>query len=162
MKCSIGGNTEVATPRLKIDPRAIPALVFKPADYSWHAEGHERSGRREDGRQLLNGRPALERHREPHLVVEALPVAERDVRGGESLEAVPTPELLGINPVAPLDLAVLVRPAGLDVSMADPPALDGEEEGERELCVSIRLQLPNGEWEPPTDLTEEVAPMCGW
>jgi len=54
---------------------------------------------------------AFERHREPYLVVDALPVAQRELGGGECFEAGAAPEFLGIDPVAPLDLAVLSQPS---------------------------------------------------
>jgi len=113
------------------------------------------SGGREDGLQLFGGGPALERHREAHVVVDAFPLAERDLGSVERLAARAIPELLGIDSVTPLDFAVLIR-AGLDVPMADAPALDGQEEGKGKLCPTVGLQPADGEGERPRDLAEEV------
>ena len=58
--------------------------------------------------------------------------------------------------MAPLDLAVLVRPAGLDVAMADATAFDGQEEGEGKLRAAICLQRADAKREGSDDLAQEV------
>lgn len=89
-------------------------------------------------------------------VVDAFPLAERPVGGAERLERIPAPELFGIDPMAPLDVAVLVRPAGLDVPVTDALTLDGQEEGEGKLRSAVHLQLVDGERERPRELAEEL------
>jgi hypothetical protein len=54
------------------------------------------------------------------------------------------PELLVVDPVAALHLAVLLGAARLDVPVPDAPALDREDEAERELGTAIGLDLPRG------------------
>ena len=71
------------------------------------------------------------------MVVDVFPLAERDLDSVERLAGRAIPELLDVDPGTPLDLAVLIRPAGLDVLIADAPALDGQEEGKGKLCRSV-------------------------
>src|SRR5262249_53228154 len=54
------------------------------------------------------------------IVVRGLPDPQRSSGRLEVGEAVPAPELLLIDAVAPLDFAVLLRASGPDVPMADP------------------------------------------
>ena len=79
------------------------------------------SGGGENGRQFLGGRLALQGHGEAQLVVHALPLAERHLSRLKNLEAVPAPELLGVNAVTALDLAVLLGPARLNVPDGECP-----------------------------------------
>src|SRR5262245_60224939 len=82
---------------------------------------------REHGRQLLCRGPSLERYREPHLVVLALPAGQCGRGSFVGLEAVPIPELLGVHAMTTLDLAVLIWAPRFDVSMADAATLHREE-----------------------------------
>jgi class 3 adenylate cyclase len=50
----------------------------------------------------------------------------------------------GVDPMAPLDFAVLLRPAGPNVSVPDPGGLDPEREGEGELLPGVTLQTLDG------------------
>src|SRR5262245_32197288 len=82
----------------------------------------------------------MERHREPHLVVLALPTRQRDRGGFEADERVPAPELLGVHAMAALHLAVLIGAPRLDIPMPDAAPLDGEEEGEGELRAVVEYE----------------------
>src|SRR5215510_5754633 len=117
---------------------------------------HPGSGGGKDGRQLLEGRSAVQGHREPHLVVYALPAVQRGSGSLERLEGVPAPELFGVDSVAAFDLAVLVGPTRLDVAVPDSPALDGEEERERKLLPVVGLHFANGKGEGLDHLAEEL------
>jgi hypothetical protein len=78
--------------------------------------------------------------------------------GGSRLEVretLPAPELLLIDPMAPLDFAVLLRPAGPNVPVPDPGGFDPEDKGEGELLPVIALQPLDGEREGPPELGEE-------
>src|ERR1044071_8355466 len=68
----------------------------------------------------------------------------------------PAPELLVVDAMAALDLAVLLRTARTDVAVAHTGTLDGQEEGERELGTVVGLNLANGKWKGPDDLREET------
>src|SRR5258708_4835007 len=83
------------------------------------------------GRGKFFGRcAALQSEGEAFIVVPGLP-APKGGRGRlEVWEALPAPELLLVDPMAPLDFAVLLRPAGPNVSVPDPGGLDPEREGE--------------------------------
>jgi hypothetical protein len=59
--------------------------------------------------------------------------------------------------MTPLDFVVRIRPAGLDVPMADAPTLDGQKEGKGKLCPTVGRQLANGEGEGPRDLAVHAA-----
>jgi hypothetical protein len=69
----------------------------------------------------------------------------------------PAPELLLIDPMAPFDFAVLLRPAGPDVSVADPDpgGFDPQHKGEGELLAVVTLQSLDGEREGPPELGQE-------
>src|SRR5262245_57372646 len=54
------------------------------------------------------------------------------------------------------DFAILIRASGLDVPMANAPALDREEKSERKLRAVVGLQLADGERERRDDLVQEV------
>jgi hypothetical protein len=78
--------------------------------------------------------------------------------GGSRLEVretLPAPELLLIDPMAPLDFAVLLRPAGPNVPVPDPGGFDPEDKGEGELLPVIALQPLDGEREGPPELGED-------
>src|SRR5947209_9716457 len=98
-----------------------------------------RSRRLEHGAEFLSGRAAIERHREPLLVIDALPLTQLGRGSLEVLEALAAPELLLVDPVAAFHLAVLFRTPRADVAMPDPAALYREDEGERELRAVIGL-----------------------
>src|SRR5882724_1525555 len=68
----------------------------------------------------------------------------------------PAPELLVVDAVAALDLAVLLRTARADVAVANPGALDRQDEGERELGAVVSLNLANRKREGPDELSEEA------
>jgi hypothetical protein len=103
-------------------------------------EGRHGSGGRENGGELLGGRPAVEGHREAQVVVDLLPVPDRLRRFLEAGKLVATPELLVIDPVATLNLAVLLRPARPDVPVADPRLLDTQREGQGELGAVVKYE----------------------
>ena len=98
---------------------------------------------------------ALERQGETLVVVPGLPVPQSCSGHLEVLEAVPAPKLLVIDPVAPLDFAVLLRPPGPNVPVPDPGGFDPEHEGEGELLPVVTRQPLDGEREGPPDLREE-------
>jgi hypothetical protein len=89
-------------------------------------------------------------------VVGPLPHAEGSGGGREVIKALATPELLAVDTVAALDLAVLLRAARLDVAMPDAGLLDGEREGQGELGAIVTLQAADGEREGPAQLAEEI------
>ena len=68
---------------------------------------------RKPARQLLGGRLPVQRQGESLDVVVALPVRQRFSGGLEVQEALPAPELLVVDPVTPLDFAVLLGRRGL-------------------------------------------------
>src|SRR5437867_485849 len=115
-----------------------------------------RSRRFEHGAEFLSGREAIERHREPLLVIDALPLTQLGRGSLEVLEGLAAPELLLVDPVAAFHLAVLFRTPRADVAMLDPAALYREDEGERELRAVIGLDLANGEWKGADDFGDEV------
>src|SRR5712691_12715422 len=80
--------------------------------------------------KVFGGGAALEGEGEAFIVVPGLP-APKGGRGGlEVREALPAPELLLIDPMAPLDFAVLLRPPGSNVVVADAGGLDRQHKGE--------------------------------
>src|SRR5712691_9822020 len=105
--------------------------------------------------KFLGRRAALECQREPFVVVPVLPAPKGSRSCLEFLEALPAPELLLIDPMAPLDFAVLLRPSGANVSVADPGGFDPQHEGEGEFLPVVTLQPFDGEWEGPLELSEE-------
>jgi hypothetical protein len=114
------------------------------------------SGRWARGREFLSRRLTVKRHRKPEAVVDLLPPLQR--HGGliEAREVVPIPKLLGINPVAALDLAVLFRMPRLNVPMPDAGLLHGQGDGQRGLGAVVRLQAADGKWKLAPDLPEEL------
>src|SRR5690242_14701154 len=87
--------------------------------------GHSGSGWREASGQPLGGRLALEGEREALVVVRHLPGLERAGRRVEVGEALAAPELLVVDAMTALHLAVLLRPARADVAMFNPSRLHG-------------------------------------
>jgi len=67
------------------------------------------SGGREHGGEVLCGRPAVEGHRETQGVVDLLSVPDHLRCLLEAGKILATPELLRIEPIAPLDLSRLSR-----------------------------------------------------
>src|SRR5437899_1478891 len=102
---------------------------------------------RQQARQLFARRPSLQRQREALVVVSAFPGPEADSGRGEIVESLTAPELLVVNPMTSLDLAVLLRAPGLDVAVPDPQRLHGEGKGEGELVPVVALELPDPEGE---------------
>src|SRR6266567_6329331 len=97
----------------------------------------------------------LERQRKTLVVVPGLPVSVGCGGRVEILEALPPPELLLINPMAPLDLAVLLRAPGPHVPVLDPGGFDSQHEAEGELLPVVALQPLDGEREGPSELREK-------
>ena len=96
-----------------------------------------RRWRGQQGRQLLGWRPALKRQGEALVVVSGLPRPKADGGGLEIGESLPPPELLLIDPMTALDLAVLLRAARLDVAMPDPEGLHGQRKSQGELMPVV-------------------------
>ena len=92
-----------------------------------------------EGGKFLGRCATVEREGEAFVVVSALPASEGFSGRLEVLEAVPPPELLVVDPMAALNLAVLLRAPGPNVSVADPGGLDPEHEGKRELLPMVAL-----------------------
>ena len=99
--------------------------------------------------KFFGRRAALKSEGEAFIVVLALPAPKGGSGHLEVREALPAPELLLIDPMAPLDFAVLLGPAGPNVSMADPGGLDPQHKGEGELLPVVTLQALDGEREGP-------------
>src|SRR4030095_6001025 len=68
--------------------------------------------------------------REAFIVVPGLPAPKGGSGRLEAREPLSAPELLLIDPMAPLDFAVLLRPAGPNVPVPDPGGFDPQDEGE--------------------------------
>src|SRR5258707_623986 len=83
---------------------------------------------------------ALQSEGEAFIVVPGLPAPQGGGRRLEVREALPAPELLLIDPMAPFDLAVLLRPAGSDIPVADPGGFDPQHKGEGEILALITPQ----------------------
>ncbi len=84
---------------------------------------------------------ALQREGEAFIVVPGLPAPKGGGGRLEVREALPAPELLLIDPMAAFDFAVLLRPAGPNVPVADPGGFDPQHEGKGELWPVVTLQL---------------------
>jgi len=85
-----------------------------------------------------------------------LPLADRKFSRFKRLRARPAPELLGVNMVTALDLAVLLGPAGLNVAVANAHWLDRQDEAEGELGPVVGLDLSNRKRHGEQDLRQEV------
>src|SRR5215470_2737147 len=121
------------------------------------SEEHAASrGRKDGGSQLLGGCSAVQRHREAQLVVHAFPLAESDCGHLKQLEGMPVPELLGVDAMAALDLAVLLGTTGSDVAMANARPFDRQDEAEGELGPVVGLDLANWKGHGADDLGQEV------
>ena len=71
------------------------------------------------------------------MVVSGLPPAQADGSRIEIGELLAPPELLLVDPMTALDLAVLLRAARLDVAMPDPEGLHGQGKGKGELMPVV-------------------------
>src|SRR5262245_53053287 len=112
-------------------------------------------GSRHDGCQFLRRRPPLERDRETLMVVVPLPGAEADGGRVEIIKPLASPEFFLIDPVATLDLAVLLGTPWLDVAVPDPQRLNGQREAEWKLVPVVALELADLEGKRPADLRQE-------
>src|SRR5258705_4311384 len=110
---------------------------------------------REPSLQLLSGSVTVEREREAIDIVGALPMGQRCSRGLEIQEALPSPELLVVDAVAPLHLPVLLGAPRLDVPMPDARLLHPEDKVQRELCAVISLHRVDRKREALADLLQE-------
>jgi hypothetical protein len=106
--------------------------------------------------ELLGGGLALQRDGEALEVVAAFPRLEGRQGRHEVWRHLPAPELLGIDPMTALDLAILLGLPRADVPELDPRFLYGQGEGERELRPVVTLKLLDGKRERPANLAEEV------
>ena len=86
------------------------------------------------------------------------PSAEGRPRRLEVREALAPPELLLIDPMAPLDFAVLLRPPSANVPAPEPGGLDPQHKGEGELLPVIALQSLDGEREGHSELGNVINP----
>ena len=98
---------------------------------------------------------ALQREGEAFIVVLALPAPKGGGGRLEVREALPAPELLLIDPMAAFDFAVLLRPAGPNVPVADPGGFDPQHERKGELLPVVTLQALDGERKGPPELGQE-------
>ena len=89
------------------------------------------------------------------MVVSGLPRPKADGGGLEIGESLPPPELLLVDPMTALDLAVLLRAARLDVAMPDPEGLHGQGKGEGELMPVVTLELADPEGKRPAQFSQE-------
>ncbi len=71
------------------------------------------------------------------MVVSGLPPAQADSSRFEIGEVLAPPELLLVDPMTTLDLAVLLRAARLDIAMPDPERLHGQRKGKGELMPVV-------------------------
>lgn len=108
----------------------------------------------EKARELLHRRLPVERQREALEVVDALPSTQGVDRGREVGRRHATPELLGVDAMAALDLAVLFRAARPDVAVFDARLLHRQREGQRELGAVVAVEPTNGEREGPPQLRQ--------
>src|ERR1044071_6575610 len=112
-------------------------------------------------REFFGWCTALERQGEALIVVPGLPGSKGRSGRVEIQEAVPAPELFVVDPMAPLDFAVLLRPPGPNVPVPDPRGFDPQHEGEGELLPVVTLQLFDGEREGPPQLREKGQTRAG-
>ena len=89
------------------------------------------------------------------MVVRMLLTAERLCGRREVAEVMLPPELLVVDPMAPLDLPVLLWPSWSDVAMADPDRLDRERKGRGEFLAVVILESPDGEGKGLAQLGEK-------
>src|SRR5947209_13006744 len=73
----------------------------------------------------------------------------------EIVESLTAPELLVVNPMTALHLAVLLRAPGLDVAVPNPQRLHGEGKGEGKLMPVVALELPDREGERAAQLAQK-------
>jgi len=105
--------------------------------------------------KFFGGCASVERQGEAVVVVAALPASESVSGRFEVLEAVPPPELLVVDPMAPLDFAILLRSPGPNVSVSNPGGLDPQHEGKGELLPMVALHSLDGERKGSPELSEE-------
>jgi hypothetical protein len=98
-------------------------------------------------RQVFRPACGLQGEGEAFIVVPGLPAAKGGRGGLEVREALPAPELLLIDSVAPLDFAVLFRPPGSNVVMADAGGLDPEVAGHADPSWRVLAARPIGDRE---------------
>src|SRR6266850_1499285 len=113
-------------------------------------------GGRQEACELLDGRIAVERHREAIEVVSPLPPKQRLRRRIERGEVVARPEFLVVDTVAAFDLAVLLGATGFDVAVANTCLLDGQREGQREFGTVVALQAAHRERHRAAEFRKEV------
>src|SRR4030095_16713221 len=106
-------------------------------------------------REFFGRRPSLQRQGEALVVVAGLPGPEADRSRGEIVESLPAPELLVVNPMTALHLAVLLRAPGLDVAVPDSQRLHVEGKGEGKLMPVVALELPDPEGKCATQLAQK-------
>ena len=91
--------------------------------------------------------PILRTYFSALVVVAPLPVGQRGLGISLGCEPVLTPEFLLVDAVTAFDLPILLRPARIDVPVADARSLDRELEGQRELGPVVArgsLRMTNG------------------
>ena len=81
------------------------------------------------------------------MVVRRFPAAEGHRGLLEALELVAAPELLVVDPMAPLDFPVLLGPLWSHKAMVDARGLRREREGQGEILVVIALKASDDEGE---------------
>ncbi len=94
--------------------------------------------RRVERREFFGRCTALERQGEALVVVPGLPVSEGCSGHIEVLEALPAPELLLIDPMAPLDTVARVR-AEVDVPISEATLFDAPTV--EAMAIQIQLAL---------------------
>ena len=98
----------------------------------------------------------MQREREALVVVTVLPLLQGGFGVAAICERLTVPKLFAVDAMAPLDLAVLLRPAGFDVPVPHAGRFDGQAERQRKFGPVIALNLLNGERERVRDFTQEV------
>ena len=112
LKGFVSRDSEVAAPVANSRPEPNAEAASSRLSRNRSSEEHTASGGGKNRCQFLGGRPALHGHGEAQLVVHALPLADRNLGRLKGLEALSAPELLGVNAVTALDLAVLLGRRG--------------------------------------------------
>ena len=106
---------------------------------------------------------SVERAVRPREIVEALPFSELSMKVYVTGVRQQLVELLLVGPVRPLDLAIELRGAWLDVGMTDALVLDVPMELGLELMAIVGPHLADPEGEPGNDVVEEgdrIGPGC--
>ena len=110
---------------------------------------------RQQAREFFGRRPSLQRQGEALVVVSSFPGPEADRGRGEVVESLTAPELLVVNAMTALHLAVLLGAPGLDVAVPDPERLHGERKGEGKLMPVVALKLPDRERKRAAELAQK-------